>query len=261
LLVVGAGIKLVDHVTTEARNAIVAADVVFHSTQIPGMKQWLDSLNPSGVDLTQFYAPGRDRWVTYQMMTERVLRDVAPGVSVCAVFYGHPAVYVTPSHDMINQVRARGLTARMLPGISAEDCLFADLGVDPGVNGWQSYDATPFLVFHPRFDPSAGLVLWQMDVLGHRDYQPEHERSNYDVLARELARVYGPTHEVVGYYAAQYPGLDPLIETMTIAELAGHDGMSTLYVPPLSQRQADRAMLAELGMVDARATQPTAPGS
>jgi hypothetical protein len=33
----------------------------------------------------------------------------------------------------------------MLPGISAEDCLFADLGIDPGIYGCQSYEATDFL--------------------------------------------------------------------------------------------------------------------
>jgi Tetrapyrrole (Corrin/Porphyrin) Methylases len=218
-------------------------------------------MKPNCVDLTQFYAAGRDRWVTYRMMVDRVLRDVDDGVRVCAVFYGHPAVYVTPSHDMIKEVRARGLRAHMLPGISAEDCLFADLGVDPGVNGWQSYDVTPFLVFHPRFEPSAGLVLWQMDVLGHRDYQPKQQRSNYDVLARELAKTYGWEHEVIGYYAAQYPGLDPLIDTMTVAELAAHDGMSTLYVPPVGRLAADRAMLSELGMIHERLGEPASSRS
>lgn len=75
----------------------------------------------------------------------------------------------------------------MLPGVPAEDCLFADLGVDPGVAWWQSYDATPFLVYRPQFDTSAGLVLWQLDALGHRDFQPRHECSNYEVLVRVLA--------------------------------------------------------------------------
>jgi hypothetical protein len=34
----------------------------------------------------------------------------------------------------------------MLPAISAEDCLFADLGVDPADHGCPSYEATDFLV-------------------------------------------------------------------------------------------------------------------
>jgi hypothetical protein len=57
-----------------------------------------------------------------------------------------------------------GVSARMLPGVSAEDNLIADLGVDPA--GLQSYEATGFLVYKYRFDTSAGLVLWQVGVLG-----------------------------------------------------------------------------------------------
>jgi len=34
----------------------------------------------------------------------------------------------------------------MLPGISAEDCLFADIGVDPGIYGCQSFEATDLFV-------------------------------------------------------------------------------------------------------------------
>jgi uncharacterized protein YabN with tetrapyrrole methylase and pyrophosphatase domain len=253
LVVAGAGIKLVDHITTEARAAVQSADVVLHSTQIPGMAEWLRNLNDRCFDLTTFYAPGRDRWETYARMTGAVLAEVAPERRVCALFYGHPAVYVTPSHDMIRRTRQRGLVARMLPGVSAEDCLFADLGVDPGVNGWQSYDVTPFLVYRPRYERTAGLVLWQMDVLGHRSYQPQHARSNYEILARELARVYGDDHEIIGYYAAQYPGLEPMIDRLTVSDLSDHDGMSTLYVPPVGRPPADRDMLVELGMLDAAA--------
>jgi len=34
----------------------------------------------------------------------------------------------------------------MLPGISTEDCLYADLGVDPGLIGSQNFEATDFIV-------------------------------------------------------------------------------------------------------------------
>jgi hypothetical protein len=249
LTVVGTGIKLVSHLTTEAREAIEKADVLLHATQTPGMPQWLRSLNSAEFDLTSFYAPGRDRWVTYRMMADRALEELGRGQRVCAAFYGHPAVYVTPGVEMVRRARENGYTARMLPGVSAEDCLFADLGVDPGVAGWQSYDATPFLVYRPRFDTSAGLVLWQLDALGHRDYQPRHERSNYEVLARVLAEHYGPDHEVVAYLAAQYPSVAPIAQPLPISALPLHPGMSTLYVPPLGPRVADREMLAELGLV------------
>ncbi len=54
----------------------------------------------------------------------------------------------------------------MLPGISAEDCLFADLGVDPAEAGWQSYEATGSSSAAAAIEPRAALVLWQVDGVG-----------------------------------------------------------------------------------------------
>ena len=58
----------------------------------------------------------------------------------------------------------------MLPAVSAEDCLVADLGVDPGERGWQSWEATELLLRGFRPDPTAGLVLWQVDGIGKLDW-------------------------------------------------------------------------------------------
>ena len=55
------------------------------------------------------------------------------------------SVFVQPSHESIAIARLEGFSARMLPGISAEDCLFADIGLDPGKDGCQSFEATDFL--------------------------------------------------------------------------------------------------------------------
>ena len=64
-----------------------------------------------------------------------MLAPIRRGIRLCAVVYGHPGVFVYASHEAVRRCRLEGLPARMLPGISAEDCLLADLGVDPGVRG------------------------------------------------------------------------------------------------------------------------------
>ena len=61
----------------------------------------------------------------------------------------------------------------MLPGISAEDCLFADLGVDPAEAGCQSYEATRFLERRPAIEPRAALILWQIGVVGSANHSAE----------------------------------------------------------------------------------------
>ena len=106
-----------------------------------------------------------------------------------AAFYGHPGVFVRPSHEAIARARAEGHQARMLPAVSAEDCLFADLGVDPATHGCASFDATTFLARPRPVDSSAGLVLWQVAAVRESRAVPAGEHgANMEVLVERLAR-------------------------------------------------------------------------
>jgi hypothetical protein len=51
-----------------------------------------------------------------------------------------------------------GFLACMLPGISAEDCLFAEFGIAPSENGCQSFEVTDFLGYKRKFDFMARVV-------------------------------------------------------------------------------------------------------
>jgi hypothetical protein len=134
----------------------------------------------------------------------------------------------------------------MLPGISVEDCLFADLGVDPAVGGCQSYEATDFLINRRIIDPSGQLILWQIGVLGHWTYR----RSGYDlrslpILLHKLLEHYPPTHEVVVYEAPLFPGCAPTITRIALAQLTSVplSGASTLYLPPARAANPDYRVL------------------
>jgi hypothetical protein len=144
----------------------------------------------------------------------------------------------------------------MFPGVSSEDCLFADLGIDPGHRGCQSFEATDFLLRHRRSDPSSHLVLWQAAAIAVPDYR----RSDYwnprgtEVLARELSKLYGTGHELVVYEAAVYPVGKSRCEVVSIGSLpsAKLSLTSTLYVPPLSDRALDLELLSELTEPESR---------
>jgi hypothetical protein len=123
----------------------------------------------------------------------------------------------------------------MLPAVSAEDCLFADLGVDPG-DGCQSYEATDFLLNGRVVDVRSHLVLWQVGSIANWTY----EATRYDlrwlpVLVGRLAAIYGPAHPLTVYEAPFEPGGVPRIERLPLAYL--HETLltpaSTLHVPPL----------------------------
>jgi len=186
-------------------------------------------------------------------MVERILAAVRRGLDVCAVFYGHPGVFVSPSHEAIRRAREEGFPARMLPAVSAEDCLFADLGLNPGATGCQSYEATDFLVRRRRVDPSAALVLWQVGIVGRLDHAPDGDTSRLPVLVDYLLRSYPPDHETVIYEAAPYPVCDPVVERVALRDVpsAGVGRLATLYLPPIARRAPDPDMLARLGIPEA----------
>lgn len=210
----------------------------------------LQELNPAAISLFDHYEAGVDRSRSYERMKETILGEVRAGRRVCAAFYGHPGVFVAPSHASVRQARAEGFPAQMLPAVSAEDCLFADLGVDPGATGCQSFETTDFLLRRRQVDPSAALVLWQVSVLGIRHYEPEPTPRNLDLLVEYLFQWYGHDHRVTLYEASPYPLVEPSIRELALAELsrAQPSPLATLYVPPGETRAEDAEMAARLGI-------------
>lgn len=251
LVVVGTGIKAVGHLTLDARAWLERADEVHYVVADVITEQLIRGLRPDALSLARFYAPGRARHDTYEAMTQSLLGGVRAGRTVCAAFYGHPGVFVYPSHDAIRRARAEGLRAIMTPGVSAEDCLFADLGLDPAVVGCAQYEATDFLIYRRRPDPSAALIVWQIGAVGDLAWNPNRTNAdNLRILADELARSYGADHVVVVYEAAQLPTCAPRIDHVRLAELPRMTltTASTLFVPPREQRAPDAAMIARLGL-------------
>jgi uncharacterized protein YabN with tetrapyrrole methylase and pyrophosphatase domain len=183
-------------------------------------------------------------------MVEEVVAEVCGGHRVCLALYGHPGVFVTPSHEAIRRVRAAGLPARMLPAVSAEDCLFADLGVDPAASGCQSYEATDFLLRQRVFDTTAALVLWQIGTVGSVEAAAEPRPTGLPVLVELLLEHYPAEHEVVVYEASALPVFGPRVDRLPLGDLVADrvTALATLYVPPLAERATDLTMLDRLGL-------------
>lgn len=237
------------HLTPEARAAIAASDELLHLAADPLAEQWLLGLHPRSSSLRSEYNVGEAREEIYERIVERMLTPVRDGRRVTAAFYGHPGVYVRPSHEAIRRARAEGYDARMLPAVSAEDCLFADLNVDPATTGCASYDATDFLLRPPVIDTASGLILWQITVIGDPTAVAEPRLDNVRALVERLAEDYPREHGVVVYEASPYPIAEPLIDYVTLDGLpeAALTPLSTLYVPPAAVRELDRETAVRLG--------------
>ena len=251
LWIVGTGIGAIGQVTLEARSIIENADVVLSLVADPLTATWVQSLNPEVKSLQVHYSPGKERLDTYHQMVDVILDSLRAGRRTCVIFYGHPGVFVYPSHIAITRARSEGYRARMLPAVSAEDCLFADLGFDPATRGCLTFEATSFLIHDIVPDPSVDLILWQVGVIGRTDFRYDYEpRRGLEILSQRLSAFYSERSSVVLYEAAHFPLAEPRIEWVTLEELSDchASAVTTLYVPHCVESRVNLDMIAALDM-------------
>lgn len=260
LVCVGLGMTLGSHLGPLARSHIEQADVVFFALSDGIVELWLRRMHGDVRSLQTFYQEGSSRMNTYWQMVEAMLVEVRAGKRVCGVFYGHPGVFAWVPHKAIELARAEGYRAHMEPGVSAEDCLYADLGIDPGAYGCQHYEASQLLFYQRRIDPTAYLILWQVGVVGDQSMARFSTNAAYrQVLVDVLARDYPLNHEVIIYRAATLPIDRPRMERTTLAALPrAVIGMAeTVVLPPARPMQADPEILARLDALDRAVATPS----
>ena len=190
---------------------------------------------------------------TYYEMVEAMLIEVRAGKRVCAAFYGHPGVFAWPTHKAIELARSEGFMAHMEPGVSAADCLYADLGFDPGRYGCQHYEASQFMFNRRRLDTAAYLILWQVGLAGDQSLARFSTGAAYrQVLVDVLSRDYPLDHPVILYQAATLPTFQPKLIRLPLSQLpsAAADMHFTLVVPPAQALQPDREIRERLSALD-----------
>jgi uncharacterized protein YabN with tetrapyrrole methylase and pyrophosphatase domain len=249
LACVGIGITLGSHLTPLARSHVEQADVVFLAVSDGIVEKWIEAMHPDVRSLQPFYAENKSRSKTYREMVNAILAEVHTGKNVCVAFYGHPGVFAWAPHESIRIARKEGYFAHMEPGISAEDCLYADLGIDPGAFGCQHYEASQLLYYKRRLDTSAYLVLWQIGAVGDKGRAGSPGINPYrQILLERLAKDYPLSHKVILYRAATLPIHAPRIKRMALDKLAeaNIDAADTLVIPPARKLGPDVKTLARL---------------
>lgn len=254
LVCIGTGLKMAGHISVISRSYIEHADIVFTLMPDAHTQAWLVRLNPNIVNLQQFYARGgetKSRRTTYEEMVDAMMVAVRSGKKVVGAFYGHPGVFACVPHLAIAQAREEGFEAHMEPGISAEACLWADLGIDPGESGHQSFEASQFMFFQHTPDPTTHLLLWQIALAGeHTLTQFSTTSDRLRILVEHLQQWYPVDHEVVIYEAANLPVLPPRIDRFPLHQLpqVKLTAASTLLLPPSRKLQFNHSVLERLGI-------------
>ena len=178
---------------------------------------------------------GQNRRDTYRRMADTIL-----GAGARRQDGGVPPSTATPAslpasgHMAIKDARAEVYVAEMLPGISALDCLVADLGLDPGRMGMQSMETTQFMIYQRRIDPTALLILWQPFLAGELSLKRfETTAARVQVLVDKLARDYPLGARSDPHEAATNPLEPTRIDRLSLRDLphAAMVGATTLVIP------------------------------
>ena len=240
--------------TLVSQTFLERADVVFGVMPNSSVDDWIEENNPNYVNLQKYYAPGKVRTQSYLDMANAMLDEVRAGKDVCFALYGHPGVFACIAHLTIGLAREEGFVARMEPGISAEDCLFADLDLNPGYHGCLSYEATNLMFYEHTLDPNAVVILWQISLAGEHTLKTfSTTRTSLELTVEYLSEWYDLEHEVIIYEAAFFPDELPRIERLALKDLPTADlnSSSTLVILPKERAGYNHDMLARFGLTEA----------
>lgn len=251
LTVVGSGIKFIAHLSTEAITYIRQAEKLLYSVNEPAMENWLKKSNSTAESLDNFPSDNLMRKDLYSKITQKIITNVKKPQHVCVVFYGHPSIFAKPALNAVLKVKQAGFDAKILPAISGEDCLFADLCIDPGSHGCQSFEATDFLIRKHSISSNSHLILWQVGFIGAlADINNHNNQIGLQMLLEQLKKMYPEDHRVFSYEAALYSHLKPTVTTFDLKKLPeiAFSSLSTLYIPPLKQAEINLEALKNLNI-------------
>ncbi|WP_211352700.1 SAM-dependent methyltransferase [Luteibacter pinisoli] len=254
LSVVGMGMTLGSHLTPISRSSIEQADVVFAALSDNLVEEWLKRMNPDMRSLQGYYAEGKSRMQTYREWLEVIMAEVRAGKRVCVVFYGHPGIFAWTPHMAIETARAEGFAAHMEAGVSSEDCLYADVGIDPGRFGCQHFEASQFMLYDRQLDNAGYVILWQVGLVGDTTLArlSPTGAAYRQVLVDRLQRDYPLDHEVIVYRCATLPIDAPRIDRVALRDLPAIEVTvaDTIILPPAREMRPVPEVWARVKALD-----------
>jgi hypothetical protein len=174
----------------------------------------------------------------YLSMAEEVVQEAMRSRRVAVVLYGHPIVGSTISQMIFNRAAAQSVSVQARAAISSLDCLFADIGFDPAIEGALILDASQVSHRKNLFGADISLVLLQIGLTGiyHVPSLTMPLRPVLEPLVLRLTNTYGPEHSVMLYEAPVHILLQPRLKWCRLTDLSAQTMTlaTTLFVPSIS---------------------------
>lgn len=255
LVCIGTGITLGAHISPLSKSYIEHADVVFSAMSNGIAERWIEDMHHDVRSLQCYYQEGKNRNITYREMVTAILEEVKLGKKVVAAFYGHPGVFACVAHKAIEQAHNENFPAHMEAGISAEDCLYADLAIDPGLSGCQHYETSQFMFYQRNVDTAAHLILWQVGLAGDKSIAKYTTGSAHrQVLVDLLLENYPSDHQVILYQAKVLPIDTVRKEYLKLSDIVNANILqhTTMIIPPSDKMSVNQKVLDRLAAIDAQ---------
>ena len=250
---VGLGIKSIAHLTSETIASIAKADIVLYLANEPIIKEWIVQNSKISVSLDLAYSSDFKRVEAYKKVVDEVIFYLKSNDNLCVALYGHPLI-CSSLGIMLSEISIddHNVNVEVYPAVSAEDCIFADLKIDPLSHGCYSAEATDFLLYNSHIDTSSHVLIWQVGMVGCMGL-PNNGSFNIkaqNLLKEKLQGLYCDDFEVILYEASMYPGLPAKIINLKLNYLFSHKitAVSTLYIPPFTQKKIDKGVAKYIGL-------------
>jgi uncharacterized protein YabN with tetrapyrrole methylase and pyrophosphatase domain len=169
LYVVGSGIKTLSNFTKEFETCATQSDIVFYLNNDPVTKEWYQKYAKKSYDLDAIYQKDSQthRSNIYHAIADHIISEFKHYDNICFALYGHPFFCAQPALHAIEKIAKdrEDITIHSFPAVSALDCLWTDLKVNPAENGMQLYEASCMIYRKIPLLTQVDLVILQVGLI------------------------------------------------------------------------------------------------
>jgi uncharacterized protein YabN with tetrapyrrole methylase and pyrophosphatase domain len=251
LTIVGGGLHSYYHLTVEACSLIRDARLIYYSGHERLLREFVTGLNPNARCFPE-YEIGAFRPELYRAAADQVVEEAAREPGVAMLELGSAVVTNSVTQLALRAARRRGLSVRIVPGVTSIETVLAEMGYDPTSTGLQVFQAQNLLLQRPRIATSCAVLILQPAYYDTCWWLklPRSKPHRYDRLKEYLLLFYPPDTAMA---LIQTPGIVGMNEAnifwFQLENLSRlHDyivPLQTLFIPPARQPAVDAAFQEE----------------